>query len=260
MDDLLREFRAETAENIAVLDVDLVKLEKNPNDPNLLSEIFRVVHTIKGTCGFLDLPRLEAVAHASEEVLGKIRDGDLSVTEEAVTLILESIDCIKGILATLEQTEAEPPGDDNDLIGRLGIFAQGGVAASEGTDDAKAAEAEPEAATEPPEDVAEAGANEAPQQAPAAAPAAVGATGESKTASQNIRVGVDLLEHLMTMVSELVLARNQLLQMVRGQTDNEFAAPLAAPEPRHHRAAGRGDEDPHAADRQRLGEPAAPHP
>ena len=243
MDDLLREFLAETAENIAVLDVDLVKLEKNPNDPNLLSEIFRVVHTVKGTCGFLDLPRLEAVAHASEEVLGKIRDGDLSVTEEAVTLILESIDCIKGILATLEQIEAEPPGDDNDLIGRLGIFAQGGAAASEGTDDAKAAEAEPPediAATEPPDDVAETGANEAPQQAPAAAPAASGkratgqaaapaaveATGESKIASQNIRVGVDLLEHLMTMVSELVLTRNQLLQMVRGQTDNEFAAPL----------------------------------
>ncbi len=118
MDDLLCEFLSETAENIAVLDVELVKLEKNPNDPELLGEIFRLVHTIKGTCGFLDLPRLEAVAHAGEEVLGKIRDGELAVTEEAVTLILESIDRIKFMLAALEETEAEPPGDDKPLIAR----------------------------------------------------------------------------------------------------------------------------------------------
>lgn len=80
MDDLLSEFLTETNENLAVLDVELVKLEQNPNDPGLLSNIFRLVHTIKGTCGFLGLPRLESVAHAGENVLGKFRDGELHVS------------------------------------------------------------------------------------------------------------------------------------------------------------------------------------
>ena len=71
MDDLLSEFLTETSESLSTLDVELVKLEQNPNDPDILSNIFRLVHTIKGTCGFLGLPRLEAVAHAGENVLGK---------------------------------------------------------------------------------------------------------------------------------------------------------------------------------------------
>src|SRR5271169_3227710 len=98
MDDLLCEFLTETAESIAQVDVELVKLEQNPNDPKLLSSIFRLVHTIKGTCGFLGLPRLERLAHAGENVLGKFRDGELSVTPRAVSLILRSIDAIKNLL------------------------------------------------------------------------------------------------------------------------------------------------------------------
>jgi two-component system chemotaxis sensor kinase CheA len=94
MDDLLTEFLTETGESLSTLDVELVKLEQNPA-PKTLSNIFRLVHTIKGTCGFLGLPRLEAVAHAGENVLGKFRDGELSVTPAAVTLILASIDRIK---------------------------------------------------------------------------------------------------------------------------------------------------------------------
>ena len=125
MDDLLRDFLTESGESIALLDANLVNLEKNPKDPELLAEIFRVVHTIKGTCGFLDLPRLEAVAHAGETVLGKIRDGELAVTQQAVSLILESLDCIKVLLAALEQTDAEPAGDDGELIGRLNALAEG---------------------------------------------------------------------------------------------------------------------------------------
>ena len=76
MDDLLNEFLTETSENMDTLDVELVKLEQNPDDPELLGNIFRLVHTIKGTCGFLGLPRLESVAHAGENILGKIRDGE----------------------------------------------------------------------------------------------------------------------------------------------------------------------------------------
>ncbi|MFD2234728.1 Hpt domain-containing protein, partial [Phaeospirillum tilakii] len=128
MDDLLSEFLTETSESLSVLDVALVTLEQNPNDPKILGNIFRLVHTIKGTCGFLGLPRLEHVAHAAENVLGKFRDGELEVTPDAVTLILQSIDTIKAILGHLEQNEVEPEGDDSALIARLNDMADGRAA------------------------------------------------------------------------------------------------------------------------------------
>lgn len=128
MDDLLNEFLTETGESIDVVDVELVKLEQDPNNKEVLDNIFRLVHTIKGTCGFLGLPRLESVAHASENVLGKFRDGELQVSESSVTVILESLDRIKEILAGLEATEEEPDGDDSDLISRLDAIAEGGGA------------------------------------------------------------------------------------------------------------------------------------
>jgi two-component system chemotaxis sensor kinase CheA len=289
MDDLLSEFLTETAENLSVLDLELVRLEQNPNDPALLSNIFRLVHTIKGTCGFLGLPRLERVAHASENVLGKFRDGELEVTPEAVTLVLQSLDMIKAILAGLEQTEQEPPGDDTELITDLNALAEGRTPAAApkaaapkkpatskaaGKAAAKAAgkpaasarkpaaepqlepdpepelEAEPEPESEPepelhaepePEPAFEPEPEPEPEP-PAAVPARVSAAvarvdqpepaepvqeaRESAIAHQSIRVNVDLLENLMTMVSELVLTRNQVLQILRTKKDSEFAAPL----------------------------------
>ena len=92
--------------------------EQDPNNAKILDNIFRLVHTIKGTCGFLGLPRLEALAHAAETLMGKFRDG-MPVTGAAVTLILSTIDRIKQILDELEQQQAEPAGADGDLIGEL---------------------------------------------------------------------------------------------------------------------------------------------
>src|SRR5260370_39063001 len=102
MDDLLSEFLTETNENISVLDSELVKLEQNPNDPELLGNIFRLVHTIKGTCGFLGLPRLESVAHAAENVLGKVRDGELIVSPPAGSPIPQTLDCTQRLSGELE--------------------------------------------------------------------------------------------------------------------------------------------------------------
>jgi two-component system chemotaxis sensor kinase CheA len=256
MDDLLSEFLTETNENISVLDVELVRLEQNPNDPELLGNIFRLVHTIKGTCGFLGLPRLEAVAHAGENVLGKVRDGVLEVTPEAVSLVLAALDRIKMLLSTLEQTEAEPEGDDKELINRLNALADSTEgakpaekpAAAEPAAEEFAAPSEPaaaEAATEMAEEMAAAGPPvieaaaeppaemETPAEAPpakskaSAAPAEKEAeTKDSAVAAHSIRVNVDLLENLMTMVSELVLTRNQLLQILRKQKESDFGAPL----------------------------------
>jgi len=282
MDDLLSEFLTETSESLATLDVELVNLERNPNDTAILSNIFRLVHTIKGTCGFLGLPRLETLAHAAENVLGMFRGGELSVSPTSVTLILQSIDRIKDSLAYIEQHEQEPPGDDQDLIDQLNAVASGDETAV--AQPAAAAEPQPSAASSGPvvgdggfpvaaelleeiaaaqaagakapsedeimqEMLAEAEAAEAAEAAPAeepAPPAPVAAPPappvappappaaqksgdapkESSVANQSIRVHVDLLENLMTLVSELVLTRNQLLQMVRGRDDSEFSAPL----------------------------------
>jgi two-component system, chemotaxis family, sensor kinase CheA len=292
MDDLLREFITETNESLDVVDVELVKFEQEPNNATILDNIFRLVHTIKGTCGFLGLPRLEGIAHAAETLMGKFRDG-APVTQDAVSLILVSIDQIKDILGELEAAEGEEPqGDDSELIGKLEEMSAAADAAMAGggAADETAADAEPqaEAATDSddftlPEqtierplrpgevsldelerafreteievEVAESAEDEAPDEqpeeieAPAPAPAAAkapekpaeaqpaakakpsGEGGEKKASgggvsNQSIRVAVDTLEHLMTMVSELVLTRNQLLEIVRRHEDSEFKVPL----------------------------------
>ncbi|MDO8605879.1 MAG: chemotaxis protein CheW [Phaeospirillum sp.] len=252
MDDLLSEFLTETSESLSTLDVALVNLEQNPNDPQILGNIFRLVHTIKGTCGFLGLPRLEHVAHAGENVLGKFRDGELEVTPTAVTLILQSIDRIKLILGHLEQNECEPEGSDEDLIAQLNAMADGRPDGSPPppppppmptfesvAESARAAAPPPPPPPPPPEPEMEMEDDPVPvAPAPVAQQSAVVLTGaavvtgapleakESAVAAQTIRVNVELLENLMTLVSELVLTRNQLLQMVRGKDDSEFATPL----------------------------------
>ena len=129
MDDLLREFLTETNENIDVVDVELVRFEQNPNNVEILDNIFRLVHTIKGTCGFLNLPRLEALTHAAEALMDKFRDG-VPITGEAVTLILATIDRIKALLEALERDQAELEGDDRDLIAKLDRMAEASTAAS----------------------------------------------------------------------------------------------------------------------------------
>src|ERR1700733_5279833 len=132
MDDLLREFLTETSESLDTVDNQLVRFEQEPNNAKILDNIFRLVHTIKGTCGFLGLPRLEALAHAAETLMGKFRDG-MPVTGQAVTLILTTIDRIKEILGQLEATEAEPEGTDQDLIGELEAMVERGMAAMSGS-------------------------------------------------------------------------------------------------------------------------------
>ena len=145
MDDLLREFLTETSESLDTVDNQLVRFEQEPNNAKILDNIFRLVHTIKGTCGFLGLPRLEALAHAGETLMGKFRDG-MPVTADAVTLILSSIDRIKEILGGLEATEAEPEGNDRDLIDQLHAMVERGKAAMA----AAAAEPQPVAKAEEP--------------------------------------------------------------------------------------------------------------
>ncbi|HEY0422389.1 MAG TPA: Hpt domain-containing protein, partial [Rhodopila sp.] len=127
MDDLLSDFLTETNESLGELDVALITLERTPDDAETLSFIFRLVHTIKGTCGFLGLPRLERVAHAGENILGKLRDRSLTVTPDIVTQVLSAIDQIKAIVTCLGATGAEPAGDDAELIAALNLTAANGI-------------------------------------------------------------------------------------------------------------------------------------
>ncbi|HZO46578.1 MAG TPA: chemotaxis protein CheW [Xanthobacteraceae bacterium] len=254
MDELLRDFLTETHESIDVVDVELVRFEQDPNNEKILNNVFRLVHTIKGTCGFLNLPRLEALTHAAEALMGKFRDG-ARVTGEAVTLVLATIDRVKILLDQLERNQVEPAGDDRDLIVKLERMAAATAAAGSPPNenvidqlerafrDTPAPRYQPAAATPAPA----AAPAPAPQETPTStsAPSASVSTAaaaspqsdangdagrdeerDSKVANQSIRVHVDTLEQLMTMVSELVLTRNQLLDIGRRHEDSEFKAPL----------------------------------
>ena len=216
MDDLLADFLTETNEALADLDLALVRLERAPDDTQTLSLIFRHVHTIKGTCGFLGLARLEHVAHAAENVLGRLRDGVLPVTAEVISTVLAAADRIKEIVAGITATGAEPAGKDADLVAALNAIAEGKAAAPPVEASQAVVAAAPPPAT-----------SQAPPLAREAVPdPAEAAHGEPVGAAQTIRVTVDVLEDLMTLVSELVLTRNQLLQLARRQENSAFAVPL----------------------------------
>ncbi len=130
MDDILAEFLAECEEGITQLDQELVELEQNPGDTERVASIFRVMHTIKGTSGFLGLARLERVTHAAETVMGAVRDGTLRVSAEIITALFEALDCIKTIISGLAESQQEPDGDDEELVSRLLAIASGETASS----------------------------------------------------------------------------------------------------------------------------------
>lgn len=264
MDDLLREFLTESAEHLDTVDAELVRFEQDPNNQTILRNIFRLVHTIKGTCGFLGLPRLEALAHAAETLMGQFRDG-MPVSSPAVSLILVTLDRLKQILGDLETSGVEPVGSDDDLINALDAMSSaphevpepkveitlpdpvvrelkpGEVSLdelerafleAEGPEPFEPALPEPspvETAAIEPDGAIYIEETPAPKAVSARnggsdAPSAESEGGVAKV--QSIRVNVDTLEHLMTMVSELVLTRNQLLEIARRHDDSTYKVPL----------------------------------
>lgn len=246
MDDLIADFIAETSEGLVQLDNDLIDLEKDPNNQGLLGNIFRVMHTIKGTCGFLGMSRLEKVAHAGENVLGKIRDGECEATPNVISLVLNVIDVIKLIVEHIETNGEEPPGNDEAIIEKLNavigedggshigegeqdIFGDGVIASGnlEGTYVEQAPMGITDAineVTEPVKEVEQVAKPSVDIANDVEANKAGAAKGPST--QQSLRVNLDVLEQLMQQVGELVLTRNQLLQMVRKQEDSEFSSPL----------------------------------
>src|SRR5579871_1959170 len=107
--EVIKEFLIESNENLARLDQEMVELEKQPKDAELLASIFRTIHTIKGTCGFLGFSTLEKITHRAEDILSQLREGSRELTPELVTAILEAVDATKQVLVLIEATGSEGP-------------------------------------------------------------------------------------------------------------------------------------------------------
>jgi two-component system chemotaxis sensor kinase CheA len=193
MDDaeIVQEFLIESRENLARLDQEMVALEQDAQNRDLLASVFRTIHTIKGTCGFLGFSRLEALSHVTEDILGDLRNERRKLDTALTSLILESVDAIKRILTSIEASAGEGEPFEKDLIARL----------RESRLPSEAAQPSPEPTANP-----KAPAPQAPvpqTAAPARDPGASATT---------LRVDVLLLDRLVNLAGELVLTRNQLSQ------------------------------------------------
>jgi two-component system chemotaxis sensor kinase CheA len=227
LDEDVREFLIESNENLANLDRQLVELEERPEDATLLADVFRTVHTIKGTSGFFGFDKLGGITHVAENILSQLRDRLRELTPEMASLILESVDAVKAILTNIEATGQEGDNAYPDLRLRLEAAYRGenfnhaapapssSPAASTPAPAAEPAAAAESAAAQPAEP-------EPPQASVAAAHEPASAdnrikgeepvSASSVLSDSTIRVDVHLLDKLMNLVGELVLARNQLIQ------------------------------------------------
>jgi two-component system chemotaxis sensor kinase CheA len=256
-DDIVKEFLVESYENLDRLDRDLIKLEKSPNDGEILASIFRTIHTIKGTSGFLAFDKLGAVAHVGESLLGRLREGQLVLNPDITTALLATVDAVRQMLASIESAGVEGERDDSALIARLTRLQQPPEVA--GTiEEARAPKAAAAAAGASPEasiplmgtaKMAMAETVTAPEEmavvkavpsipaseilgnqpkaqtsgAPEAQQVQQPAPGQS-AADRTIRLDVALLDQLMNLVGELVLARNQILQFANSTEESALAA------------------------------------
>lgn len=200
-EEIVAEFLVESHENLDQLDRDMLVLEADPTRVELLAGIFRTIHTIKGTCGFLEFHRLESLTHAAENLLSRLRDREIGVSPPVVSVLLSSFDAVRQILRNIELEHNEGPNDYAELRQQLKEHSSGGVATATTTSTAPAAgRAAP-----------------APRSSEAVAiPAAA--------TDATVRVSVDLLDRLMNLVGELVLSRNQILSQHVGRDEMAFHA------------------------------------
>ena len=236
-DDILAEFIVEAREILDQLDLDFVQLEITPDDKKLVGNIFRAMHTLKGSSGFFAFKRLEKVSHAGESLLGKIRDGQLTLDTQKATILLSALDCLRVIIEGVESSHAEPAGDDSALVENLLALAAGKEASvstqvNQATPPAQsAAPSEPQAVAVPiPEPqinpvkssvAISSEDSESTDQVWAPDPADIIKTQES---AAPVKVSLELLDKLMNLVSEMVLARNRLLPFTNQYGDHDFSS------------------------------------
>lgn len=252
--EIVNDFLVESYENLDRLDRELVSLEKNPGDRDALAGVFRTIHTIKGTCGFLGFGRLEKVAHAGENLLALLRDGRLGLNPDITTALLKMVDAIRQMLAEIQVSGQDGASEHSDLLEALTRLQSPSAAASASTQ--KPENTAPPAAGDKarthmpsPEKIGgvlvECGLVSPGNLADAlqkqdegdkrkigdilvsqghinpgdVALAQTVIESRSNVSAGTVRVGVNLLDNLMTLVGELVLARNQLLQFANTSED-----------------------------------------
>ncbi len=250
---IVKDFLVESYENLDRLDRDLVGLEKNPKDNEALAGVFRTIHTIKGTCGFLGFNKLEKVAHVGENLLTRLRDGQLTLNPELTTALLGMVDAVRQMLGSIEASGSEGKRNDGKLIATLTRLQQLPEAPAksklapvpESTAEAvaspanigdilmqragvTAAEVRLAAKTQKEGDPRHMG--EILVEQGAARPADIvdalrvqqSSRAQATASDSTIRVDVGLLDKVMNLVGELVLARNQILQFANRVQDTSF--------------------------------------
>ena len=219
--DPVQEFLIESYENLDMLDRALVDLEQDPTNADTLASIFRTIHTIKGTCGFLAFNRLERLSHTGENLLSKMRDGQLLLNAEITTALLAMVDAIRQMLARIEASGTEGEQEYPEVVAELKRLHDGTPAAAP----APVAVAPVVPAVAPPAPAIvpmPMAAVVAPPAAPAEAADDRRNGDDRRAADSSLRVDVTLLDKLMNLVGELVLARNQILQFTATQNDSSF--------------------------------------
>lgn len=225
-DQILDEFLLEAGEIFDQLDLDFVQLEQTPEDKKLIGNIFRAMHTLKGSSGFFAFHRLEKVAHAGESLLSKLRDGIFTLNEEMTDVLLETSDRLRAIVDGVQKHRREPEGDDSALIQNLKLLTEGGVGLFKAVATPSASPVVEEiieispTMTETILEVAEQEILEVVKEA--SIDAAVNEAESSKELAAPVKVSVELLDKLMNLVSEMVLARNRLLSFARTSGDLAF--------------------------------------
>ncbi len=240
MEPIVNEFLVESYENLDRLDKDLIELEQDPGNTEILSSIFRTIHTIKGTCGFIGLHKLERVAHVGENLLGKLRDGELALNPPRTSALLAMVDAIRQMLDCIESNRNEGDVDYSALVDTLGklLTDEGSAEVAAVAPEPEAAQAQPPVEEKQKEEKAFVPAAEKVdrrQSSPEEQAEHVAKSGDKRAtddrrketrgvADSSIRVDVDILDRLMNLVGELVLARNQILQYSPAQSDSTFIA------------------------------------
>ena len=251
-DAAIKEFLIESEENLSQVEQDLVNLEDHPDQDDIISSIFRAIHTIKGTCSFLGYTKLEKLAHTGETLLSMVRDGDLLLAPDITTALLSMVDAIRNMLESIERTGEDGQEEFLNLIQQLTALQSDSPtetaeqtalpASSDNSSPVAAKEAPAPAESESPDGRPAAGSQEKPEQAPQngdrdESVAVAGITSQNPDTQKDasdakssgvtdsmIRVDVKLLDKLMTMVGELVLTRNQILQWTASQEDQALMA------------------------------------
>ena len=215
--EIIKEFLLESDENLAQLDRDLIELESNPTSREMLARIFRTVHTIKGSSGFLGFTNLGIVAHAGENLLSQLRDGKIAFNSEIASVLLSLVDAIRRMRPEIAASGKEGDGDYTALLETLRRLQEKGQTGESPATSAGPAQAAP-AASAPTTDTGR------PRSAAGGTSAQITSDPAVPAESLSLRVDVHQLDRLMNLVGELVLARNQILQISYREQDPIFLA------------------------------------